>query len=135
MGVRKSLQRDLMPWPDDVQNVFDFGAGEGVIPDLRPDSPAEMVSLQFLAHAALTYRAGEVVHDLTNKVMSMAFGEFVWEILDRAMDLLDIAAEDPGAHELSELAGTGREAANLVSVAFPAAFMVFTGPAGFPDPA
>ena len=130
------LQRDLMPWPGDAPQVVDFGVGNGVIPDFRPDAPVEMVSLQLLADAAMTFRAGHVVDDISDRVMSMAFGEHVWAILDLAMDLLEFTADDDDdACRPDALVDTGREAAHLTSGAFRPAWRVFTGPAGFPDAA
>ena len=112
------------------------GSGTVFIPDFRPDAPVEMVSLQLLADAAMTFRAGHVVDDISDRVMSMAFGEHVWAILDLAMDLLEFTADDDDdACRPDALVDTGREAAHLTSGAFWPAWRVFTGPAGFPDAA
>ena len=97
-----------------------------------------MVSLQLLADAAMTFRAGHVVDDISDRVRSMAFGEHGWAILDLAMDLLEFTADDDDDDDACRpdaLVDTGREAAHLTSGAFRPTWRVFTGPAGFPDAA
>lgn len=126
------LQRDLMPWPEEALGVVDFGSGPGALPDFRPDGPADLVPLQLLAHAAMTFSAGNVVQDDSDTVMTMAFGEYVWTVMDQAMELLEFAAQRASEPDLGTLAHTGREAAELIAGAFPPAWQLFHGPAGFP---
>lgn len=142
------LQRELMPWPHDAGIVVEFGKGldeghegpgEGLaeelggLPDFRPDTALEMMPLQFLANAAMTYCAGEVVQDLDRRVMQMAFGEFVWKILEEATELLEFWANQAGEGKIEALLETGIEVAFLVSGAFPPSEEIFKGPAGLPD--
>ena len=124
------LQRDLMPWPDDVSMVVDFGDESGAAPDFRPDTSFELLPLQLLAHSAMTVSAGEGVQGLGDRVTEMAFGEYVQAILTEAMELLDEFGADQA--NVAELVDTGFQVAYLVSGAFAPAFQVFQGPAGFP---
>ncbi len=124
------LQRDLMPWPEDVAMVVDFGDESGAVPDFRPDTSFELLPLQLLAHTAMTVSAGEDAQRVGDRVMEMAFGEYVWAIMNEAMELLDeFGADQAGAEAQVE---TGFEVAHLVAGAFTPAFQVFGGPAGFP---
>lgn len=125
------LQRDLMPWPDDVSMVVDFGDETGAVPDFRPDSAFELLPLQLLAHTAMTAGAGKGAQALGDRVMEMAFGAYVEAVMCEAMELLDeFGADQSGVEALVE---TGYEVAHLVAGAFPPAFQVFRGPAGMPD--
>lgn len=127
------LQRDLMPWPVDVGVQVAFGEEQDARPDFRPDTALEILPLQFLANAAMSYCAGEVVEDLERMVMRMAFGEYVWKILEEACGLLEFGATLAGDEEFESLTETGIEVAYLISGAFPPAEQVFRGPAGQPD--
>lgn len=127
------LQRDLMPWPDDVGVQVAFGEEQDARPDFRPDTALEILPLQFLANAAMSYCAGEVVEDLKRTVMRMAFGEYVWKILEEACELLEFGANLAGEEGIEPLVETGLEVAYLVSGAFPPAEQIFHGPAGLPD--
>lgn len=125
------LQRDLMPWPEDVSMVVDFGDETGAAPDLRPDTSFELLPLQLLAHSAMTVSAGEGAQTVGDRVMEMAFGEYVGTLMNEAMELLDeFGADQPAAPAQVE---TGLDVARLVSGAFTPAFQVFHGPAGFPE--
>lgn len=125
------LQRGLMPWPDDVPVVVDFGDESGAAPDFRPDTSFELLPLQLLAHSAMTVSAGEGAQGLGDRVTEMAFGEYVSVILTEAMELLDEFGADQA--NVAELVDTGMQVAHLVSGAFAPAFQVFQGPAGFPE--
>lgn len=127
------LQRDLMPWSDDVSVMVEFGSGPDVLPDFRPDTPLEFGPLQMLAHATMTGIAGEAVSDVDDAMMRMAFGEYVGRILDEAMELLYVAAEKSGSRQLRTLTATGWEAQALLMGVFPWAEQIFRGPAGFPE--
>ncbi|WP_010539831.1 hypothetical protein [Dietzia alimentaria] len=124
------LQRDLTPWPEDVSMVVDFGDESGAVPDFRPDTSFELLPLQLLAHTAMTVSAGEGAQSVGDRVMEMAFGEYVGAIMNEAMELLDeFGADQSGAEAQVE---TGFEVSHLVSGAFTQALQVFEGPAGFP---
>lgn len=127
------LQRDLMPWPDNAAIAVDFGGGPDLLPDFRPDTPLELASLQLLANSAMTFSAGEAVQDPENRVMAMAFGEYVWTIMNEAMELLEFYGDSVGDTGLGDLVSEGQQAADLIGGAFPPAWRVFHGPAGFPD--
>lgn len=124
------LQRDLMPWPEDVSMVVDFGDESGAVPDFRPDTSFELLPLQLLAHSAMTVSAGEGAQGLGDRVTEMAFGEYVSAIMTEAVELLDEFGADQA--NLEEQVETGFQVADLVSGAFAPAFRVFHGPAGFP---
>lgn len=127
------LQRDRMPWPDDVSVVVDFGSGPEAAPDFRPDTALELVPLQLLANAAMTFSAGDAVQVVGDKVMMMAFGEYVGTIMAEAMELLEYCADQANEPNVLSLVETGHQVADLVAGAFPPAWQVFHGPAGFPD--
>ena len=126
------LQRDLMPWPDDANVVVEFNNGSELPPDPRPDTPLELVPLQLLAHSSMTLEAGDEALNLDNKVMAMAFGEYVAIIMSEAMALLESIAEQTGLKNTAALTDTGYEVADLVVGAFPPAWQAFPGPAGLP---
>lgn len=127
------LQRDRMPWPDDASVVVDFGSGLDAAPDFRPDTALELVPLQLLANATMTFSAGDAVQVVGDTVMMMAFGEYVGTIMAEAMELLEYCADQSNEPNLLSLVETGHQVADLVAGAFPPAWQVFHGPAGFPD--
>lgn len=122
-----------MPWPDDVSVVVDFGCGPEAAPDFRPDTALELVPLQLLANAAMTFSAGDAVQVVGDTVMMMAFGEYVGTIMAEAMELLEYCADQANEPNVLSLVETGHQVADLVAGAFPPAWQVFHGPAGFPD--
>ena len=127
------LQRDLMPWPEDIAVVVRLvgESGQG-FPDPRPYTPLGLPALQMLSHSTMTSAAGDVV-DPGDTVMTMAFGEYVSIIMVEAMELLDHCADQHGWAGLTAVINTGFEVSHLLAGAFPAAWQVFSGPAGFPD--
>lgn len=127
------LQRDRSPWPGDAELIVDFEGAEGGVPDFRPDTALELLPLQFLSNAAMTHCAGEVVQDPKRAMMQMAFGEYVWTILEEATELLEFGADLAGEQGVEGLVETGFEVAYLASGAFPMAAQIFRGPAGLPD--
>lgn len=129
------LQRDRMPWSHNAAEALDFGGSPGLLPDLLPDTPLELLPLQLLAHTTMTLGAADDTQDDGDPVMAMAFGEYVSTILTEAMELLESAANLAGADEMDEMIETGHQVADLISGAFPPAWKVFQGPAGFPGSA
>ncbi|RBA36842.1 hypothetical protein DQ226_08650 [Dietzia maris] len=126
------LQCDRMPWPQDAAEVIDFGGGPGLLPDLLPDTPLELQPLQLLAHASMTLAAGIETQGMSETVMVMAFGEYVSTIMAEAMELLS-SCSDP--EDVDEIVETGHQVADLIAGAFPPAWQMFQGPAGFPGEA
>lgn len=129
------LQRDLMPWPHDAAEFIDFGGGPGLLPDLLPDTPLELVPLQLLAHMTMTLNGADGTQDVGDPVMAMAFGEYVSTIMTEAMELLESVAGPADVVEWDGMIETGHQVAALVAGAFPPAWKVFQGPAGFPGKA
>lgn len=126
------LQRDRMPCPRNAAEVIDFGGGPGLLPDLLPDTPLELLPLQLLAHTSMTFAAGIETQDMSETVMAMAFGEYVSTIMAEAMELL-ASCSDP--QDVDEIVETGHQIADLIAGAFPPAWHMFQGPAGFPGEA
>lgn len=50
-----------------------------------------------------------------------------------AMELLELCAGHAGQASLAKMIDTGHQVADLIAGAFPPAWQVFQGPAGFPD--
>lgn len=129
------LQRDRMPWAENAGQVVDFGCSSGRPPDFRPETPLELVPLQFLADSVMRTGTGTAIQELPETMLAMAYGEYVFTIMDEAMELLELRAGQAGESALSSLVDTGHEVANLVSGAYPAPWQVFGGPAGLTDAA
>lgn len=129
------LQRDRMPWAESASQVVDFGCGPGRLPDFRPDTALELVPLQLLANAVMNVGTVTAVQELPGEALTMAFGEYVFTIMEAAMCLLELRAEQAGEAALASLADTGYQVGSLILGAYPAAWQVFRGPAGLPDAA
>ncbi len=111
------VHRDLLPTPKGAGQLIDFGCGEFVLPDFRPDVALELMPLQFMANAAMRYgtvSSGPGGPMPRPRVERMAYGEYLAIVIDEAMNLLDTRARQADVEELVTRAGGGAEAANLL---------------------
>lgn len=123
--LRWLLHRDLSPEPEHAGQRVEFAGGVTTAPDLRPESPMELVPLQFLAAAAL--RWGTVVAGPMPPVRidDMAYGHYLALLLEEAMELLEARARRHGDGRLVGYAEEGLEAAGVVWATTPEPWEVF----------
>lgn len=113
-GLTILLNRDLQPEPAHAGQVVDFGHGHDALPDLRPETPLDLIPVQVLANTAM--RAGTVTAGPMPPahVERMAYGHYLATILEEAMELLGEQARRAEQSVLVRRAGLGVDAALVV---------------------
>lgn len=122
------MQRELMPRPADAKLRVVFGDEPNLRPDFEPETALELMPLQLLANASMTFSAGEAVDELDRREMGSAFAEYVARILGEATALVEFGAaraSGAGVGGVEHLTETGMEVAALIGGAFPRAEEVF----------